>query len=342
VGVTNIELTVEPINIKVFYYPTEYPIVIQQRNIAIGNNFICWINDDNNNYGGSITCDGDNDIPSNIAVVSETEGWIQISAGGKHICGLSIDNQIKCWGSNTRSSYMPEYTGHFPQNTFNSESEYLKTNIYKFKRIVAFDDTTCALHTNGKLQCWGLDHIIYSVDNENDYYSNNNIVDLVFDSFDGCTINKFNELKCLGASISTIELPINKTLGISLFDNSVCALYIPYGNTTYSPICFGGLYSSTTIKYYDFSSSYTDIIHIIQGEEFVCFIDRATLKASCIGDVRKFSSSGTDWNVFSNIYVTESDVTETSVMFVDTNRNIKLYGDILDVRNNTLIDSIII
>ena len=79
----------------------------------------------------------------------------------------------------------------------------------------------------------------------------------------------------------------------------------------------------------------------MQGDDFVCFTDRTTQSSSCLGDVRDYSASGTDWNVFSDISVMESYVTETSVAFIDPNRNIKLFGSIVNVRNATLIDSIL-
>ena len=137
-------------------------------------------------------------------------------------------------------------------------------------------------------------------------------------------------------------MPTEVIYGVSLFDNSVCTFFIPDGETTYGPLCFGGLYAGSVNDYHDFSAAYGDIIHIMQGDEFVCFTDRTTQQASCLGDVRDFSANGNDWNVFSNIHVMESDVTETSVAFIDPNRNIKLYGSIVNIRNATLVDSVFV
>ena len=335
-------LDMESVYVKVYHYPMTSPIVIQHRNIALGDKFVCWLNNDNNYYGGSIGCDGGDDaIPDYIAPVSATEGWIQITAGGRHLCGLSIDNQVKCWGSNTRTT-MPNYRGHFPENNYIYEKEYMETGLYKFKAVKAFLDTTCVIHTNGKLQCWGLDYVITHLSRESDYYKSQNIVDISFYGSYGCSININNQLKCLGNLLASIVLPIDNVYGVSLFDNSACVLFIPEGSTYYAPMCFGGLYRTPDKDYNDFSTTYNDINHIMQGDDFVCFISRTTYQASCLGDVRDYSPNGNDWNIFSDIYVTESCVTQENVMHIDLHKNIKLYGAIINYRNSTIIDSIVV
>lgn len=71
----------------------------------------------------------------------------QISASTLHVCALTNDQSIYCWGDNTYGAVSP------------TESEtFVKPHSYSgpYKQVLALEHSTCALSTSGGVNCWGL------------------------------------------------------------------------------------------------------------------------------------------------------------------------------------------
>jgi hypothetical protein len=65
------------------------------------------------------------------------EGWISVSAGRKHACGVTQAGRVECWGKGGPT------TNNEPTGTF--------------EELVSTDLWACALADGGEVQCWGSD-----------------------------------------------------------------------------------------------------------------------------------------------------------------------------------------
>jgi hypothetical protein len=310
--------------------------IYQSRTIALGDDFICWINDDNDGYGGSIGCTGTNEkIQNVIPVTSITNGWIQITSGGRHLCALSFNNDAHCWGGNTRESSLPNYNYHIIQNSF-----YIDPDLYNYKiiHINANRDTTCVVTEIGTIHCYGLDSVTFLIKSNKEFLENANSIYTSFSEDEFCYINNLNELNCIGVILSNVGLLDNVVNSLSIFDRSGCSLYKKQTNTILTTICYGSLYSYNGISYYD----YTDIIGesklAIQGDRWNCITNTNNM-LKCVGDYDKLSESGIDNTLFNNVYAIQSSVKENSLIILTPENKIKVYGDIKTYVDDNIIDS---
>lgn len=83
------------------------------------------------------------DIGAVEAAETNSNAFIQISAGGDHTCGLKNDGAVVCWGSN-----QDEYGNIVGQAASHSGI---------FTQISAGWTHTCGLKNDGTITCWGLD-----------------------------------------------------------------------------------------------------------------------------------------------------------------------------------------
>ena len=74
--------------------------------------------------------------------VAPAAGFIAVSAGDDHTCGLRTTGAIECWGANAHF-YTGEYTGQSdaPEG--------------KFVAVSAGNLLTCAIRESGEITCWG-------------------------------------------------------------------------------------------------------------------------------------------------------------------------------------------
>ncbi|XVF30124.1 hypothetical protein REPUB_Repub16aG0029900 [Reevesia pubescens] len=96
-------------------------------NIAVGEDFVCGLSE-----AGKIICLG------NVAGIYDQEfrgNYSVIAAGFRHVCAISLDNDLECWG---------DKVGDRPQGKFNA--------------LALGQNRSCALRTNGKVVCWGLNN----------------------------------------------------------------------------------------------------------------------------------------------------------------------------------------
>lgn len=119
----------------------------------------CAIGDDGNAYCWGWALDGqlgNGDISDQYAPVKVvnppgTNGFIQISAGTWHTCGIADDNQAYCWGNGDR--------GQLGDGT---EASYLvpmpvtnPAGVTGFTQISSARQHTCGMGDDGNAYCWG-------------------------------------------------------------------------------------------------------------------------------------------------------------------------------------------
>lgn len=123
------------------------------REAALGDGFTCVkLQDD------TLRCVGDNrnQVIENSSVqtirspVSTQEGqeFIEITAGRAHVCGISPEFRVLCWGDNSAGQLGPmgpEEGSHSP----------IPLNNGNYIAISAYDDHTCAYSPIAGLECWG-------------------------------------------------------------------------------------------------------------------------------------------------------------------------------------------
>lgn len=100
--------------------------------IAVGENFVCGIVE--NGKGNSVTCGG-----SNKEVVGNEPksggNYSVIEAGSNHVCVISSDGGLDCWG---------DVVGEKPNG--------------RFIGLALGEKRSCALGYDGLVQCWGLNN----------------------------------------------------------------------------------------------------------------------------------------------------------------------------------------
>ena len=101
--------------------------------ISAGFQHSCGVQSSGEEFGGTLTCWGFNQ-KGQAAPPSGT--FIQVSCGNFHSCGLTIDEEIKCWGAAGVGMSV--------------EGQFLQVSAGGFH--------TCAVKKNGQLQCWGKDY----------------------------------------------------------------------------------------------------------------------------------------------------------------------------------------
>lgn len=102
--------------------------------------------------GGTSWGDATNELPSNLPSDIATGAQVtDVTSGGNHVCALSSDGRMKCWGNgssgqlgygNTSSLTTPAALG-------------INLDGISAYRMSAGASHTCALRSNGTARCWG-------------------------------------------------------------------------------------------------------------------------------------------------------------------------------------------
>jgi prepilin-type N-terminal cleavage/methylation domain-containing protein len=90
---------------------------------------------------------------TSIALVASLGLWQQISSGDSHVCGIYLNNQAYCWGSNTNGQLGINSTIQSQVPVAASTSGVLSGKTISF--ITAGSDQTCAIASNNLAYCWG-------------------------------------------------------------------------------------------------------------------------------------------------------------------------------------------
>ncbi len=78
--------------------------------------------------------------------------WRQVSAGGRHSCGIRTSGRLFCWGADDRGQLGDGGTNTpqpMPVEVAGGETDWVA--------VSAGYDHTCALRSSGRLYCWGID-----------------------------------------------------------------------------------------------------------------------------------------------------------------------------------------
>ncbi len=194
-----------------YTYPTmvsEMPIPAKQ--LTLGNNFSCALD----TYG-HIWCWGDNSshvitgndyqVVSNPTPVTwvRQETFQKISAGSNHICGITTDNRLLCWGDNSKYQLSVREILSLPVMVEAGETR-------QWLEIYSAGANSCALSVDGELWCWG-DNANYQLGlDPHDNYPESTpvlittirepIVSLSVDPSHACVVTNTGKLYCWGSS----------------------------------------------------------------------------------------------------------------------------------------------
>ena len=109
--------------------PDNFPAMSQ---IDSGGSHSCGVALD-----GTIRCWGDTDF-GQLNAQTNVNNFVSVSVGsGFHSCGVTDENQVICWGLNTNGQASPPNDG------------------YGFTDVFVEYQSTCALRTDGDIECWG-------------------------------------------------------------------------------------------------------------------------------------------------------------------------------------------
>jgi len=200
--------------------------------------------------------DGDCDI------LTPNPGFIQISAGRTHSCGLDTQGYITCWGSNVAGSVSGPNT---TQSTFT--------------HIVAGYDYTCALDTNNGASCFGGYSGFSSVSSFGTSFGTS--INLA-DGLDAmCSLSSSGGVTCLGweyqGQISNAPTDSNYIdISGATGDVGFCAL-----DSTGTPLCWGDSSVSSP-------NTGGGFIEITKGHSHACVLD-ATGLIDCWGNANQLT-----------------------------------------------------
>jgi len=112
--------------------------------IQVDGSLWCWGKNDFGQLGDGTASDQKDPI-----LISAAEGgWLSVSAGGDHTCGVQSDGSLWCWGLNDN--------GQLGDGSFTDRN--VPTRVggeYRWSLVTAGEDFSCAFKTDGNLWCWG-------------------------------------------------------------------------------------------------------------------------------------------------------------------------------------------
>ncbi len=116
--------------------------------LLAGGTAECWGGDTFGELGNS------SNTASNVPVaVSSLSGAVAIAAGGLHTCALLANGTVECWGYNNDGEL-----GNGGNTDTNAPGTAVSGNVLPgagAKQISSGEYTTCALISDGTVQCWG-------------------------------------------------------------------------------------------------------------------------------------------------------------------------------------------
>jgi alpha-tubulin suppressor-like RCC1 family protein len=225
--------------------------------MALGDNFGCALSDEkvkcwgqnellglgiNSSTGGGYFGTATGETISNQTFVDLGSNFtpIKIAAGSSHICALSSNGYVKCWGNNRYGKTgngiggASSYTG----DASNEMGDYL-TSIpigEQVQDIALGNEHSCALTISGQVKCWGLNNETAADDGPLGYNSTTTQTCLGNEDEDNCKGDYPGEI----AALDFISLGSNKTAyKIAASEGQACALV--YDSSTFETYvnCFG-------------------------------------------------------------------------------------------------------
>ena len=293
--------TLGEFNIFVSIKPSTVKATPKARSVSMALDYYCWINNDNNGYGGSVQC---SETYMNHAPLSSTNGFIKITSGGNHTCGLTFQNNVKCWGGTFKTTHLGKTTHLFSP----SVDQY-------FLNIEANEHTSCAHYLDQSVTCYSLDSYFNIIDTSNKYFDTIKITD---NGLCGNLINQ-NTLNCWGGPITFYIINTVQMIDYDVYYKNGCLL-VQDGTNTY-PHCFGTIYPSTG---HSFSGSIDYIKKVYHGNDFLCYSD-SSYQVSCLGDTRPLSRTN-NINLFQNSVILQWSYMDDNSIFIDNQNTVRLEG----------------
>lgn len=177
------------------------------KKVAAGNTFTCAIKTDDTLWcwgSNSYRELGDGSASTYVTSpvqVSGVDTYLDVFAGYRHACGITMANVLKCWGDN----------GYAQASASGSPSSYIAipTTVdagVTYSKLSLGQNHSCGITTGGVLKCWGLNSAGQLGDGTvADKYSptviiSSNVTDIAVGTYHGCAINA-GTLQCWGANM---------------------------------------------------------------------------------------------------------------------------------------------
>lgn len=161
----------------------------------------CW----GSNQYGALGVPGENRAAPTLVGIEPALS--ELSAGGNHVCGRTVDGFVWCWGNNSVGQ-LGVASGFGTGSIGSPEGGELPTivpDLVGTRQVVAADWSTCALRTNGQVACWGSNSDGQLGDGgTSDRFEYQNIDDLwdvrslAADGHRACALTSGSRLQCWG------------------------------------------------------------------------------------------------------------------------------------------------
>jgi alpha-tubulin suppressor-like RCC1 family protein len=109
-------------------------------------------------YGSSATIGKTNaTLPYTAGYVNTDSSFVEIAVGGSHVCGLTGNGSVMCWGSGSGGPLGYGSTSNVADTCLSVPytKGFVNTGT-PFVQIAAGGSHTCGLTANGSVMCWGL------------------------------------------------------------------------------------------------------------------------------------------------------------------------------------------
>ncbi|NJO18212.1 MAG: hypothetical protein HC877_21505 [Thioploca sp.] len=133
--------------------------------------------------------------------------FLQISAGGRHTCGVRTDHTVACWGSHLADAL----NGNGVARPVNSDSQSTPPEG-EFLQVVAMKHSSCGIRPDQTVECWGGGLI------PSDSYSQ------AFGGWGGCWLKTDHTVACFSGQ----DLPQSEKARVP---NSTCRCPVPGSNS---------------------------------------------------------------------------------------------------------------
>lgn len=148
---------------------------------------------------------------SKILSSAPVKTYASLRSGRSHVCGLSLENKIFCWGDNSYEQ------AQVPSSISGRE----------FSLLEAGYDHNCAISTSGEVFCWGRqDQGQVSIPND---VNNKGLVQLSLGELHSCGLTENSEVYCWGGM--TLEARDTKYTSLTSGKDFTCALDYQYDIT---------------------------------------------------------------------------------------------------------------
>lgn len=171
-----------------------------------GGNLWCWGSNKDGQLGrGSEEGLGQEWSFFEPAPVSGGKSWSHVDISGGHVCGITIDSTLYCWGSNDRGQ-----VGNADDSTWVVSAPTAVAGGGLWQDVSTFARSTCGIRDDGSLWCWGdLPDQSGSVTEPQPFGSRNDWKSVQGGSSAICAIDLLDQLWCWGAPWGEVEAPVD-------------------------------------------------------------------------------------------------------------------------------------